>query len=293
MIQKFLHQYYQPSFNSGHSPRLMSVSYVPCSFNKQHPRILHEHPDAFELLLVTSGEGMYYLDSSYYEIKKGDLVFCNSSVLHDELPEKNKDLSFYGLRAAGFTFQNLPENHLIPGEMWPVAASKDNYEAFLKLFEVLFQYADAQLHLEEFGEHLMMSILNLAISTAYEAHVKGSQINGERRPGGTGQLYRIKQYIDRNYHDDLSLESLGKTFFLSPYYLSHIFKEAFEIPPMQYIYRRRIGEAQSLLITTDDSVTKIAGAVGFGDSSYFSVQFRKYVGMTPSEYRRIYTRSAT
>lgn len=293
MIQKFLHQYYQPSFNSGHSPKLMSVSYVPCSFNKQHPRILHEHPDAFELLLVTSGEGVYYLDSSYYEIRQGDLIFCNSGVLHDELTEKNKGLSFYGLRAAGFIYQNLPENHIITGEMRPVVASEDNYGAFLKLFEVLFQYADARLHLEEFCGQLMMSILNLAVATVYEAHMKSPDMTGETRPKGTKQLYRIKQYIDQNYHDDLSLESLGKIFYLSPYYLSHIFKEAFEIPPMQYIYRRRIGEAQSLLITTGDPVTKIAGLVGFGDSNYFSAQFKRYVGMTPSAYRKIYARGTT
>lgn len=89
-------------------------------FNKQHPRILHRHEDAFELLLITSGEGVYYLDTAYYPIKKGDLVFCNSGVLHDELSEKNRDLSFYGLRITDLMYQDLPENHLIDERACPV-----------------------------------------------------------------------------------------------------------------------------------------------------------------------------
>lgn len=293
MIQKFINQSDKPSFHSGHSPKLLSVSFVPDTFNKNHPRILHQHTEAFELLLITSGEGYYYLNSAYYAIKCGDLVFCNSGVLHDELPDKNKGVSFYGLRASGFVFHDLPDNHLIPEETGPVISSGDEYEAFKRLFELLFKYADAKSHMEEFCENLMLSILSLAVTVAYGDKMDPRAEKDGAKAKDVKLIHQIKQYIDQNYHDDLSLVSLGKIFHLSPYYLSHIFKDAFEIPPMQYLYRRRIGEAQSLLIATNASVTEIAGRVGFGDSNYFTIQFKKYVKMTPSAYRRIYTHSVS
>lgn len=296
MIQKFLCQSYQSGFRRGSGPRLLSVSYVPALFNKQHPRILHRHEDAFELLLITSGEGVYYLDTAYYPIKKGDLVFCNSGVLHDELSEKNRDLSFYGLRITGLMYRDLPENHLIDGQACPVVGLGDMYGTFEALFQELYRYADTGYRLEEFCGHLMMAIITLAVSQnpyvpAMERTASNTRLAGKGETPGTGRIYQIKQYIDRNYQEDLSLERLGKIFNLSPYYLSHIFKKTFEIPPMQYLYRRRIGEAQSLLTTTPYSVTEVASRVGFGDSNYFTVQFGKYVGMPPSAYRNIYARS--
>lgn len=52
---------------------------------------------------------------------------------------------------------------------------------------------------------------------------------------------------------------------------------------MQYLLRRRIGEAQTLLITTELSVTRIAEMVGYDSSSYFNLQFTKNVGMPPEQ----------
>lgn len=287
MIQKYLHPYFQPSFPQGKLPRLLSVSYSPASFNKEHPRILHRHPDAFELLLVTQGSGMYYLDTSYHAIQKGDLIFCNSDVLHDELAEKNHGLSFYSLRITGFIFQNLPENHLIPESMNPILPLKAEYRTFRALFEELYRYADPARHLEEFCEHLSQALIVLAISLRYAE----SALPPKVLPGKTASaewLYQVKHYIDAHYHDELSLEQLASAFHLSPYHLSHAFKAAYALSPIQYLCRRRIGEAQSLLTTTAASITEISGAVGFSDSNYFTAQFKKYVKMSPSEYRKVY-----
>ena len=55
---------------------------------------------------------------------------------------------------------------------------------------------------------------------------------------------------------------------------------------MQYIIRRRIGEAQNLLITTRRSITDIALSCGYNNSNYFQSVFKRLVGMTPGQYRR-------
>jgi AraC-like DNA-binding protein len=58
--------------------------------------------------------------------------------------------------------------------------------------------------------------------------------------------------------------------------------------PMQYLLRRRVGEAQTLLITTDLPIAEIAGRVGYDTQSYFNLQFTRHVGMPPKRYRQNY-----
>ena len=57
---------------------------------------------------------------------------------------------------------------------------------------------------------------------------------------------------------------------------------------MQYIIRRRMGEAQNLLISTDFSAAQIAAMVGYDSASHFSGIFRKVVGLPPAAYRKKY-----
>ena len=85
---------------------------------------------------------------------------------------------------------------------------------------------------------------------------------------------------------------MGEALHISPYYLSHVFKQMSGYSPVQYLLRRRIGEAQTLLITTDLPITTIAGMVGYDTQSYFNLQFTKNVGMPPKKFRQNYIVSA-
>ena len=88
--------------------------------------------------------------------------------------------------------------------------------------------------------------------------------------------------------EPITLQTMGESLRVSPYYLSHVFKQMSGYSPMQYLLRRRIGEAQTLLITTDLSITRIAEMVGYDTQSYFNLQFTKNVGMSPGKFRQNY-----
>lgn len=99
---------------------------------------------------------------------------------------------------------------------------------------------------------------------------------------------RIKAYIDQHYSEPLTLQSIGGALHISPFYCAHIFKEMSGYSMMQYLNKRRIGEAQTLLINTAMSIVDIAGEVGYDNQSYFSSQFAKNIGMPPGQYRKNY-----
>lgn len=72
---------------------------------------------------------------------------------------------------------------------------------------------------------------------------------------------------------------------MSIYWFQRNFKKVTNQSPMQYIMNVRMNNAANLLKTTNYSMKKISGIVGYENSLYFSRVFKKIIGMTPSEYR--------
>ena len=99
---------------------------------------------------------------------------------------------------------------------------------------------------------------------------------------------RIKDYIDAHYLEDLKLPDIAAALHINPYYLSHTFKALTGVSPMSYIIQRRIDEAQSLLLTTNLTITAIAIECGYNNSNYFQSVFKNIVGMTPGKYRKMW-----
>ncbi|MBR1696100.1 MAG: helix-turn-helix transcriptional regulator, partial [Selenomonas sp.] len=95
----------------------------------------------------------------------------------------------------------------------------------------------------------------------------------------------IKAYLDNHYLEELSLSQIAAELHISPYYMSHIFKECTGGSPMQYITQLRITEAQNLLLSTKQSITDIAMQCGYNNSNYFQSVFSRLVGMPPGKYR--------
>ena len=94
-------------------------------------------------------------------------------------------------------------------------------------------------------------------------------------------------YICDNLHNDISLESIAEVAKLNPCYLSRIFKKEAGVGVKQYIQAKRIETAANMLVYTNYSIADISTTLAFADQSYFGQIFKKHMGVTPREYRRI------
>ncbi|NDL68380.1 AraC family transcriptional regulator [Anaerotalea alkaliphila] len=284
MIQCFVNHPFTPTFSNGNQPKLLSASRIDASYSI-HPRIMHNHKDFAEILFVRSGSGMYVIESERYPIQQGDLIICNSGVLHDEMPEENQDLNTYCIAIKEIRYDNLPPNALIPSDARPVIPSGEDFEDLLRLYSVIYnQLASGCDGRDEIAEFATLALLRIVKRIT----VQGLEPVQEPRSDLRVLSNQIKDYIDTHYSDELNLEVIAGAMNLSPYYLSHVFKKITGYSPMQYTLRRRIGEAQTLLITTELSITDIASRVGYGNPNYFNVIFTKNIGMSPSKYRKSY-----
>ncbi|MDY2627580.1 MAG: PocR ligand-binding domain-containing protein [Lachnospiraceae bacterium] len=96
----------------------------------------------------------------------------------------------------------------------------------------------------------------------------------------------MKQFMKDHYRENLTLENIAASAFLSSGYASRIFKKQMNISIMDYLLQLRMDEAKKMLRETTLSIDEIASKTGYADSSYFTKVFRKAMGMTPSRYRQ-------
>lgn len=98
----------------------------------------------------------------------------------------------------------------------------------------------------------------------------------------------IIQYINLHYNEDLYLENMAEVLETTPNYFSRFFKKTFENNFVDYLNKVRISHAKEYLKGTDISINEICVKVGYINSNTFTTTFRKYCGVSPTEYRRDY-----
>ena len=287
-VQCFVKRDVRPVFTGENQPRLLYVSEIRPDASA-HPRVMHAHADAVELILICSGSSEYLIHDKKVVIKAGDLLVYNAGVVHDEVSGPDMEVGSYCVGVGGLHMPGLRPNALIPDEAGYVFPTGRYFADMKALFEMMFRnLAAGEPHAELFCSSLMHALL-VSVLTVTEG-VGETRENPADEPHILGS--RIKDYIDRHYMEPITLQSMGEALRISPYYLSHVFKQMSGYSPVQYLLRRRIGEAQTLLITTELSVARIAEMVGYDSQSYFNLQFTKNVGMPPSRYRHNYIVSA-
>jgi AraC family transcriptional regulator len=96
----------------------------------------------------------------------------------------------------------------------------------------------------------------------------------------------IQGYVAANLHSAIRVTDVVRVVQFSPNRFARVFKKSFGCTPHQYVMRRRIQRAKSLLLLSDDSLSKIAPECGFGNQSHLSNLFHKTVGESPGRWRR-------
>lgn len=99
-------------------------------------------------------------------------------------------------------------------------------------------------------------------------------------------IHQIKQYIIEHFHEDISLDALGKKVSLSPIYISKMFKEKLGVNYIDFLTECRIEKAKEMMSDPGKSIKEITFEVGYHEPNYFSKVFKKMCNVSPKEYRR-------
>jgi AraC-like DNA-binding protein len=103
---------------------------------------------------------------------------------------------------------------------------------------------------------------------------------------GSDVVDKACEYILENLsRPDLSVPDVGNAAGVSVQHLLRLFRRRYNMTVVEYINSARIEKAKQLIVTTDMTVSKVVEAVGYSNNVTFSRNFRRYVGMPPSDFR--------
>ena len=98
-------------------------------------------------------------------------------------------------------------------------------------------------------------------------------------------IRRAEAYIEQDLAAELNVDRLARVAGLSRAHFVRLFRASVGTPPSAYVWKRRIEQAERLLLATDATIEAIAHSCGFADGNYFAKAFRRANGGTPSEFR--------
>lgn len=157
---------------------------------------------------------------------------------------------------------------------------RDLWETALKL---KCQIESRGLMHRQYGEALGILLAHELVRLNGDANSGSGSLD---RGGLAGwQQKRVAEYIEEHVAEDIALTTLAKLARLSPYHFCRSFKRSFGVPPHKYHSVRRIERAKLLLANREMSITAIAIAVGFSETSTFTAALHRLAGQSPSRYR--------
>jgi AraC-like DNA-binding protein/mannose-6-phosphate isomerase-like protein (cupin superfamily) len=248
----------------------------------KHERPMHGHESLCELLLCYHGTGIYNVDDDSYEVNEGDLIYYNVGERHEVLSKTDTEIGTYCFGFTDVCLPNLKINQMIPARSPHVRASGSYYKLLTELSE---QLLDLDTN-DPLSDLLFQSIGQTILYTA--VRIPAVTVKNQATSAAAELARRVKEYINANYTEDLRLEDIASSLSFSVPYVSHTFKMVTGYSPVQYMIRCRIGLAQTLLISSNLSVTEVATIVGYGNTNHFQTLFKNVVGTTPLQYRKKY-----
>lgn len=247
----------------------------------------HEH---LEMAYILSGEGKYRFEDGICPVKEGDLLIINPGVRHQALacPEAETPTTEFFVGASDIWIAGFPANTLPVPDGGHVLHTSG--ELRQKLFRICSSM-EAENAVCRQGRYFMlkaylMQMLLLVIREQCEPV--------ERKEGyafeSVNRKYVVEQivnYFEDHYNEKISLDQIAENMYLSPFYISRIFKSETGDAPIRHLINIRLEKAKELLESDfQGSIQEVAALVGYDDAYHFSKLFKKYYGMTPSQARK-------
>jgi AraC family transcriptional regulator len=138
---------------------------------------------------------------------------------------------------------------------------------------------------QEMDEVSPLIMEGIALEMMAEVSRSSKKVTTYRAPAWLGRAHDL---IQSRFTENLQLEEIARQVGVHPGHLVRVFREHRRCTIGEYVRHLRIQFACRMLTTSDAPLSEIAQASGFADQSHFSRTFRRHVGQTPAEYRRVF-----
>ena len=245
--------------------------------------ILHSHPFS-ELFYVVHGSGTFITEGMEFSVGKNDMVIINPHVQHTEKSLYTTPLEYIvlGIDGLAFSFEKIASvqdsilMQTASGDVYKYNTQNSYVYAYLNI--MLEEITKKEENYEAVCQNLLEVILLCMLRNNNLSIVQSSNVLLNR------ECAQIKNYLDANYAENITLDTLASFSHMNKYYMAHAFTRYMGVSPITYLLQKRIEEGKSLLSSTSHSISQISTILGFSSQSYFSQAFKKATGRTPVQY---------
>jgi len=245
---------------------------------------MHKHTDMLEICYLETGHQHYQVGDEVFLLKGGDLLITPPNVIHGTsgYPEEKGNLFWMIFKVPTCTFKLLnlskKESDLVIKKILdlPGLHFKGSRRIKIILREVFSVYNNKKNLFRK------IEIKNLILNFLLEVIKCGEKLNSKLM---APDIEFVCNYISKNLFNRISISSLAEAIHLSESRFKHKFKMEVGIPPNEYILKKKIGRAKEEIQNQKIAITDLAYDLGFSSPSYFSTVFKKYEGVSPSEYK--------
>lgn len=250
----------------------------------------HWHQE-FELVLVTEGKVICQADRECFSLAAGEAVFINSSVLHRFTSENALMPNIVFSSSFLAAEQSLIyKKYVAPVKesAFPCVVFREGVgwqEQAIRLLTALFDQWK-----EEAVEELKVRNLLSEFWLLMGREISFAEARRERGAGQDLSYCSVPvmiQFIRSHYAQEIRLKDVAAAANISENTALRYFRQQIGCSPMDYLIRYRISQACRLLRETSQKIVQISAAVGYENTSYFCRLFKKEVGLSPKEYRRL------
>ena len=255
-----------------------------CGYYRVHttPVIETPHPEGrndYQLLYIAAGKGEFYFKGSKEPtiVTKGNMILFRPGepqVYYYYAVDKTE---VYWVHFTGWKVEEYLERYELPHDenVFYTGVSPD--------YPWIYNQMIRELQLQRVNHEDMISLYMHHIFITINRYIKEGR---ETKNDTINDIERAAHYFKDNYNKQISIEQYAEEHLMSVNWFIHSFKSVMKMSPMQYIISLRIAMAKGYLENSTKNIAEISNEVGYENALYFSRLFRKYTGMTPTEYRK-------
>lgn len=249
----------------------------------------HSH-DIVEMAFVMSGTGRYRADGEVFSIREGDLLIFNPGVKHQALycPDAEVHATEFFVGFSDVQFQGIPMNTMpLPDGALRLHTTG---ELRRKLYRIITLMQEEKAVYRQGRYFMMKAYLMQMILLVIREQCEPVELSKGRAFESASKKYVVEQiisYFEDHYSEKISLDQIAENMYLSPFYISKIFKSETGDTPIRRLIDIRLEKAMELLEDGwQGSIQEVAAKVGYDDAYHFSKLFKKRYGISLSQARK-------
>lgn len=258
---------------------------------KEEEQNYHCH-DFIEIVIILKGKGHFIINDEKVLASEGNVLILNPGTYHRSIPDSPHTLTECYLAFTDVDFVNAPRN-FFPFFHGQKMLGKLPERVKKEIFQLCCSI-DRESQSRNPGRYFMLKAYLIQVICLLLRFDRQEEIADQhclagyefKSPNKKYVVQQIMKYMENHYKEKISLDQIAENMYLSPFYISKLFKSETGDTPINYLISLRMEKAKELLDQNSTlSIQEAAAAVGYEDAYHFSKLFKKFYGLSPLYYK--------